>query len=93
MKETEMAISFEQAMTADRFHEDGCSETVGPRGGRTIRVYEWRRNGKTQVWKTRPGEFRVPVKYGMRGYDYIDQYNADRFHVESDCPLRKEVSA
>ncbi len=88
-----MAISFEQAMTADRFHEDGCMETVGPRGGVTRRVYEWRRNGKTQVWKTQPEKFRVPVKYGMRGYDQITEHSADRFHVESDCPLRKEVSA
>ena len=29
-----------------------------------------RRNGKTQTWKTRPGEFRIPVKHGM--YDYGD---------------------
>lgn len=83
-------ITYEQAMTADRFHEDGCSETVGPRGGVTRKVYEWRRNGATKTWKTRPGEFRVPVKYGMRDYSYIDQWDARRFHVESECPLRGE---
>lgn len=84
-----MAITFEQALSASRFHEDGCWETVGPRGGVTGRVIEWRRNGATKTWKTRPGEFRIPVKYGMYSYDYIDEYTARRFHVESDCPLRK----
>lgn len=32
------------------------------------RWWQARRNGKTQRWKTRPGHFRVPVKYGFRGY-------------------------
>ncbi len=27
-----------------------------------------RRNGKTQTWKTRPGQFRIPVKIGFRSY-------------------------
>lgn len=83
-------ITFEQAMTADRFHYGTCSKTVGPRGGETVRIEQWRRNGSTKTWNTRPGEFRVPIKYGMRGYGYIDQYSADRFHVESDCPLKGE---
>lgn len=83
-------ITYEQALTADRFHEDGCTETVGPRGGVTRRVYEWRRNGMTQTWKTRPGKFRVPVKYGMRSYGNIWDGDADRFHVESECPLKRE---
>lgn len=25
-----------------------------------------RRNGKTQTWKTRPGEFRIPAKHGLK---------------------------
>lgn len=25
-----------------------------------------RRNGKTQTWKTRPDEFRIPVKAGLK---------------------------
>ncbi|MDE2102240.1 MAG: hypothetical protein KGL39_33650 [Patescibacteria group bacterium] len=31
-----------------------------------------RRNGKTQTWKTRPGEFRIPVKYGLYEYGEIN---------------------
>lgn len=32
-----------------------------------------RRNGATKLWKTRPAEFRIPIKYGFRGTGYIDQ--------------------
>lgn len=38
-----------------------------------------RRNGKTKVWKTRPGEFRIPVKYGLKGTGYITHLNASAF--------------
>jgi hypothetical protein len=43
----------------------------------------WRRNGKTKTWKTRPADFRIPVKYGLYQYGYIDQDNADQFQVAS----------
>lgn len=81
-------ITIEQAKTAQEFHKDGCTRTVGPRGGVTIKIETWRRNGATKTWKTRPGEFRIPVKWGMRSYDYITELDADRFHVEEECPLR-----
>ena len=32
------------------------------------RYWKIRRNGKTQTWKTRPGEFRIPVKAGFKSY-------------------------
>lgn len=35
----------------------------------------WRRNGATKTWKTRPGEFRIPVKFGLYSYDYITHTN------------------
>lgn len=28
--------------------------------------WKLRRNGKTKLWKTRPADFRVPVKAGLR---------------------------
>lgn len=40
-----------------------------------------RRNGKTQVWKTRPNDFRVPVKYGLYEYGNITQDNAHEWQV------------
>lgn len=35
-----------------------------------------RRTGKTQKWKTRPGEFKIPVKYGLRQSFYITHETA-----------------
>ena len=35
-----------------------------------------RRNGVTKLWKTRPNDFKIPVKYGLYEYAYIDQDNA-----------------
>jgi hypothetical protein len=31
-----------------------------------------RANGKIQTWKTRPGQFRLPVKYGLKTCFYIE---------------------
>jgi hypothetical protein len=30
-----------------------------------------RRNGQTKRWKTRPEEFRIPIKMGLYNYGYI----------------------
>ena len=35
----------------------------------------WRVNGKVKTWKTRPGEYQVPLKHGMYDYDYLIQLN------------------
>ena len=69
-------ITKEQALTAQRFHY--------PVSG--TKCETWRRNGKTQVWKTRPDEFRVPVKFGLYGYDAITHKEFDLVHTEEDCP-------
>ena len=34
-----------------------------------------RRSGKTQVWKTRPDDFKQPVKYGLKQSFYITPQN------------------
>jgi len=78
-------ISRSEAITADVFHYGECVRRVGPRGGVTERVENWRRNGKTQTWKTRPDEYRIPVKYGMYNYSQITP--SDDFHTAHDCPL------
>jgi hypothetical protein len=38
-------------------------------------------NGKCKVWKTRPAEFRLPVKYGLKQCFYIDHTNCDEWVV------------
>lgn len=30
-----------------------------------------RRNGRTKTWKTRPGEFRIPYRYGLYRTDQL----------------------
>lgn len=50
------------------------------------RTERWRSNGACKTWKTRPDEFRLPVKHGLRDYGYIDQTTASEFHRAEDCP-------
>ena len=40
-----------------------------------------RRNGRTQTWKTRPGEFRIPIKIGFRAHGEITHRNAAEWDV------------
>lgn len=42
-----------------------------------------RRNGYTRTWKTRPTEFRIPVKYGLKTCFYITHENADQWAAKS----------
>jgi len=66
------------AMTASRFWHRDITYADG------FRHYEVRRNGRTQTWKTRPGEFRIPIKIGFRGYGEITDKSA---HEWSTAPL------
>jgi len=47
----------------------------------------WRVNGRPKVWK-RSGAWRVPIKFGLHSYDYVDQDNHQHFHLASECPER-----
>jgi hypothetical protein len=88
-----MAITYEQALTASEFHQEAsppgyagpfrqaCESINGP--------VRWRRNGKTQTWKRTPGQFKIPVKHGLRDYDYISNGNANLVHAAEDCPVLK----
>jgi len=58
-------------------------------GGR--RALEVRRNGATKTWKTRPGEFKTPVKYGMYEYFYITDKNADDWSTQPIPDLTEPV--
>lgn len=40
-----------------------------------------RRNGKTQTWKTKPGEFRLPAKHGLKDTFQITDKNAHEWVV------------
>ena len=58
-------------------------------------LWNCRRNGKTQTWKTRPGQFRIPVKAGFRTYGEITDQSvigipgdglACDFMINTMCP-------
>lgn len=86
-------ITMLQAITADSFHctrEHDCTRTIGPRGGVKESITTVRRNGVTKTWKTRPKEFKIPVKFGLYAYGYIDHDNLAMWHVASECPLLEE---
>jgi len=36
-------------------------------------------NGKCKTWKTRPNDFKLPVKHGLYDYFYIDNHNANEW--------------
>lgn len=50
-----------------------------------------RRNGATRRWKRDPARFYVPIKYGFKGYGYIDQdFNPLHYRIaanrdEAEC--------
>lgn len=52
-------ITMQQALTAREFWH----MTAKNADGTPVRC---RRNGKTKTWKTRPGQFNVPVKRGLK---------------------------
>lgn len=64
-----------------------CRQTTGPRGGVKVKVIRVRVSGRCKTWKTRPAEFRLPVKYGLYEASAITHANAHQFHLASDCPL------
>jgi len=45
----------------------------------------WRVNGAVKTWKTRPNEFRIPVKHGMYDFGYITEKNYHLFHLNGTC--------
>lgn len=80
-------LTYHEAVTASEFHYGTCTRTIGPRGGVTVHCEVWRRNGATQTWKTRPTEYRIPVKYGIRSYGQLHQSDAANVHPTERCPL------
>lgn len=58
------------------------SRTLTNADGSPLRV---RRTGRLKTWKTRPGQYRLPVKYGLKTGTYITEENSsDWCHSISD---------
>lgn len=47
------------------------------------RWWRVRRNGATKRWVTRPKEFRIPVKAGLRSCAYICHHNLQHYRLRS----------
>jgi hypothetical protein len=47
----------------------------------TGRWWKARRSGMTKTWKTRPYEFRIPIKMGLREHSCINQDNMNSLHI------------
>jgi hypothetical protein len=71
----------------EEIHYSTCKRTVGPRGGETVKVETWRVNGACKIWKTRPLEFSVPIKFGLYASSYLTDRNGEDFHLASECNL------
>lgn len=69
--------------------KQSCARTIGPRGGIKESIVRVRVSGHCQIWKTRPEDFRLPVKYGLYESSAVEKHNADCFHLESECPLNQ----
>lgn len=53
----------------------------------------YRVNGQMQTWTTRPGEFRLPVKRGMREYGNVTHDTLHNFHDGKHCPVDAAIAA
>jgi len=62
-------------LTADNFYH----KTLKNKDGTPLRA---RRNGANKTWKTRPNEFKIPVKRGLNQYGQIDQDNFNDWAVK-----------
>lgn len=71
-------ITMNDAQTAREFHHATQTQSTG--------CYRVRRNGRTQTWKTRPADFRIPVVHGLRGYGQITELDSASWHVADKCP-------
>jgi hypothetical protein len=67
-------ITKHEAMTAKYFEH----VTLKNNDGSAVRA---RANGACKTWKTRPDEFKLPVKHGLRYCFYIDNSNAHNWSV------------
>ena len=50
----------------------------------------FRVNGACKTWKTRPGQFRVPLKRGMYQHAYLTEHNGDGFVLATFAALAEE---
>lgn len=70
-------VTKEQALTEKYF-----LQTTDGNGKLLAKPIRWRANGKCKTWKTRPDDFSLPVKHGLRAYGYLTHDNAHCLEVD-----------
>jgi hypothetical protein len=86
-KEQALALRYREVI-----HYGTCKTLVGKKGGLTYKTENWRVDGKAKTWKTRPNEFKIPIKFGLYQHSYLTEHNMMDFHLEENC-IREEVKA
>jgi hypothetical protein len=76
-----MAITLEQAKNL-RYGQVLHLRGHANRDGSPMR---WRVNGRPKVWKRRPDEVRVPIKYGLKTCGYLTHHTLDQFTLAETC--------
>lgn len=79
------SLSYGQTLHCCTKHE--CNKVEGPRGGVKENITRVCKSGMVKTWKTRPNDFHMPIKYGLRDSYWIDQDNAHMFHLPQDCAV------
>lgn len=59
------------------------------RDGKVKRVFV---TGKCQTWKTRPNDFRLPIKFGLYENSAIYHYNAQYFFKTEEEAKQAELT-
>jgi len=48
----------------------------------------WKVNGRPRTWKTRPNEVRIPIKHGLRHYDYLEEDSLGLVYLNEEDALK-----
>lgn len=83
-KDQAVALGYRETLHYTGRH--ACAIHTGTRGGQTRTVTFVRVSGACKTWKTRPEDFRVPVKHGLYENGEITERNRADFHKPEDCP-------
>jgi hypothetical protein len=81
-------ITREQALQigwGETIYAIGCANADGT-------PQRWRKNGKVKTWKTRPNDFSMPIKRGLREYYYLDNSTMDLFTLDENEAIKGEYS-
>ena len=73
-----MAITLEQAKSLK--YGDVLHHAVNKNADGTPQ--RWRVNGKVKLWKRSPNRIQVPLKHGLRSYDYLTENDLELVNLE-----------